>query len=182
MLPARYPCAHTRVPFVGTGTFIKNDVRLQSHISRDSIDARESSTGSSGPPIDTVATGDVALAAPAAGEPSLVIVTGPNCGGKSTYIRSVGACVLLAQVGFLPRYRLAGEGRSQQALPHSGCSNARKVDGVPSIHPLILLVQVGCFVPCDRAILSPVDAILARVGAGDMQSRGVSTYVPCPCA
>src|SRR3990172_5602463 len=64
---------------------------------------------------------------------TIMVITGPNMAGKSTYIRQVAL--------------------------------------------LILMAQMGSFIPAKEAVIGTVDRIFTRVGASDELSRGQSTFM-----
>ncbi len=105
---ARHPVIEQWLEETREGRFIANDLYLCAH-------------------DDSAPKGEGAQA------PSLLLVTGPNMGGKSTYLR-------------------------QAAM-------------------LVLMAQMGSFVPAESLRLGLVDRIYTRIGASDNVARGRSTFM-----
>jgi len=114
------------------------EVAVGSGFSRPEIyeDTRLNITAGRHPVIEAVlpsgsfVANDVALSTD---ENRIVILTGPNMSGKSTYLRQVGLIVIMA--------------------------------------------QIGSFVPAEKAEIGLVDRVFTRVGAVDNLARGQSTFL-----
>jgi DNA mismatch repair protein MutS len=107
---ARHPVIEQWMEETREGRFIANDLYLCA-----SLEPVPQSEGAGTPP------------------PSLLLITGPNMGGKSTYLR-------------------------QAAM-------------------LVLMAQIGSFVPADAMRFGLVDRIYTRIGASDNVARGRSTFM-----
>jgi DNA mismatch repair protein MutS len=65
----------------------------------------------------------------------------------------------------------------QQLLLITGPNMAGKSVVMRQTALIILMAQMGCFVPADEARLSPVDQIFVRSGASDVITSGLSTFM-----
>jgi DNA mismatch repair protein MutS len=86
----RHPVVERRLEEQGVGRFVPNALSLQAG-------------------NDNVEIGDTAIHVSEArhGAPSLLLITGPNMGGKSTYLRQAALLTILAQCGcFVPAERM----------------------------------------------------------------------------
>jgi DNA mismatch repair protein MutS len=106
-IAARHPVIEQSLTENGTNRFIPNSLYLHGHM----LDNDDNSIV----------------------EPSLLLITGPNMGGKSTYLR-------------------------QAAM-------------------LVLMAQMGCYVPAAKMRYGLVDRIYTRIGASDNVARGRSTFM-----
>ena len=104
---ARHPVIENWMTESNTSRFIPNSLYLHGHEGTEAAEANP--------------------------EPSLLLITGPNMGGKSTYLR-------------------------QAAM-------------------LVLMAQMGCYVPAAKMRYGLVDRIYTRIGASDNVARGRSTFM-----
>jgi DNA mismatch repair protein MutS len=104
---------------------LANDTHLEIIAGRHPVVEQMALSGA----IDPFVPNDVHLS----DEELILVITGPNMSGKSTYLR-------------------------QTAL-------------------IVLLAQIGCFVPADQARIGLVDRIFTRIGAEDIIHAGQSTFM-----
>jgi len=68
-----------------------------------------------------------------------------------------------------------GNGRPQLGLL-TGANAAGKSTVLRMTCVAVIMAQMGCYVPCESASLSPVDRIMTRLGANDNIMQGKSTF------
>jgi len=83
---------------------------------------------------------------------------------------------LLTESSFVPNDTTLNS-ESQQILLLTGPNMAGKSTYVRQVALVVLLAQIGCFVPCREAKIGIVDKLFTRIGAADNLSRGLSTFM-----
>uniref|UniRef100_A0A1I8AEZ6 DNA_MISMATCH_REPAIR_2 domain-containing protein n=1 Tax=Steinernema glaseri TaxID=37863 RepID=A0A1I8AEZ6_9BILA len=100
---------------------------------------------------------------------------------KSKYIDIVGCRHPMIEksenVHYIPNDLGYREGHEDTFVVLTGANMGGKSTYLRSIAITVLMAQVGSYVPCEKAVFSPFDGIYTRIGAGDYQCKGVSTFM-----
>jgi DNA mismatch repair protein MutS len=83
---------------------------------------------------------------------------------------------LLAEKQFVPN-DVSLDNMSQQLLLITGPNMAGKSVFIRQTALIVLMTQIGCFVPATKAHISIVDRIFVRSGASDVITSGLSTFM-----
>ncbi|MHB1485198.1 MAG: DNA mismatch repair protein MutS [Saccharofermentanales bacterium] len=83
---------------------------------------------------------------------------------------------VLGQGNFIPNSTLINQ-TNQQLLLITGPNMSGKSTYMRQVAQIVLLAQIGCFVPAASAHIGIVDKIFTRVGASDDLSSGQSTFM-----
>lgn len=69
------------------------------------------------------------------------------------------------------------DGKRQQVLIITGPNMAGKSTVMRTAALVVIMAQMGCYVPCESAIVGICDRVFTRVGAHDYLQKGMSTFM-----
>lgn len=122
--------------FAGLAELAHSSNYARPRLLEDDLEGRVSITEGRHPVLEKLGTGETFVPNDVfldSGSNRMIILTGPNMAGKSTYMRQIALIVIMA--------------------------------------------QMGSFVPAQEALISPADRIFTRVGAADLLTKGLSTFM-----